>query len=67
MKTISNYHDFYLKCDILLLTDVFQKFRNDSLKNYGLYSGYLSAPALSGDAMLNMKKVELELISEAGM
>ena len=28
---------------------------------------YLSAPALSWDAMLNMKKVKLELISDANM
>ena len=36
---------FYLKCDVLLLADVFQSFRNGSLKNDGLYlSHYLSAP-----------------------
>ena len=53
----------YLKCDVLLLADVFEKFRNKSLKNYGLCpSRYLSAPALSWDATLNMTKVELELI-----
>ena len=38
------YHGLYLKCDILLLADVFGKFRNNSLKNYGLCpSHYLSA------------------------
>ena len=25
MKTIKDYHDFYLKCDVLLLADVFEK------------------------------------------
>ena len=30
------YHDLYLKCDILLLANVFEKFRNISLKNYVL-------------------------------
>ena len=34
MKTIKDYHDLYLKCDVLLLADVFEKFRNNSLKNY---------------------------------
>ena len=36
MKTMKNYHDLFLKCDGLLLADVFEKFRNNSLKNYGL-------------------------------
>ena len=59
MKTMKDYHDLYLKCDVLLLADVFEKFRNNSLKNYGLCpSHYLSAPALSWDAMLNMTNVK---------
>ena len=46
-----------------MLADVFEKFRNKSLKNYTLCpSHYLSAPALSWDAMLNMTKVGLEPI-----
>ena len=36
MKAMKDYHDLHLKCDILLLADVFEKFRNNSLKNYGL-------------------------------
>ena len=68
MKTMKDYHDLYLKWDVLLLADVFKKFRNNSLKNYGLWpSHYLSAPALSWDAMLNMSKTKLELISDPGM
>ena len=60
---MTDYHKLYLKCDILLLADVFEIFGNNSLKNYGLCtSRCLSAPALSWDAMLNMTKVELELI-----
>ena len=27
MKTMKNYHDLYLKCDVFLLADVFKKFR----------------------------------------
>ena len=54
-----------LKCDILLLTNLFEKFRNNNLNNYGLCpSRYLSAQALSWDAVLNMTKVELELITD---
>ena len=43
MKTMKDYHDLYLKCDVLLLADVFQKFRKNSLKENGLCSShYLS-------------------------
>ena len=31
MKTMKDYYNLYLKCDILLLADLFEKFRNDSL------------------------------------
>ena len=66
MKTMKDYHDLYLKRDSLLLANAFGKFRNSSLKNYGLCpSHYLSTPALSWDAMLIMTKFELELISDA--
>ena len=68
METMKDYHDLYLKCDVLLLADVFENFRYKSLKNYGLcLSHYLSAPTLSWDAMFNMTKVELKLISDANM
>ena len=67
MKTMKDYHDLYLKSDILLLADVFEKFTN-SITNYGLCpSHYSSAPALSWDAMLNMTKVELKFISDLDM
>ena len=60
MKTRKDYPDLYLK-NVLLLADVFEKFRNNSLKNYGLCpSHYVSVQALSWDALLNMTKAELE-------
>ena len=68
MKTMKDYHDLYLKCKVLLLANVFEKFRDNSLKNFGLCpSHYLRAPGLSWDTMLNMKKVELELILDPDM
>ena len=57
MKTMKDYHDLYLKCDLSLLADAFEKFGNNSLKNYELCpSHYLSAPDLSWDAVLDMTK-----------
>ena len=66
IKTMKDYHD--LKCHVLLLANIFEKFRNNSLKNYGLCpSHYLSAPGLTWDAMLKMAKIELELIPDLDM
>ena len=71
MKTIKYYHDSCLKCNVLLLVDVFQKFRNNSLKNYRCLelcpSHYLSAPDLGWNAMLKMTKIKLERIPDLGM
>ena len=65
---MKNYNDLYLRCDILSLANVFENFRNTSLKNYVLYpSHYLSVPGLSWDAMLKKTKIELELIPDHDM
>ena len=65
---MKNYHDLYLKCDILLLGDVFEKFKNRCLENYGLCpSNYLSVLDLSWEAMFSMTKVELDIISDVEM
>ena len=53
---------------MLSLADVFEKFRNNSLNSYGLFpSYYLSALALSRDAMFKMTNVELELTANLDM
>ena len=68
MQTMKDSHNLYLKCDVLLLADVFEKFRNNSLKNYGLCpSYYMRAPSLSWDVMFKMTKIKLELITDLDM
>ena len=65
MKNMGDYHDHYLKKDVLLLTDVFEKFVDTCLKYYGLDPcHYFSSPGLSWDAMLKMTGIELEKISD---
>ena len=64
MKNIDDYHDHYLKKDVLLLADVFEKFIDTCLKFYGLNPcHYFSSPGLSWDAMLKMTGITLEKIS----
>ena len=65
MNTMSDYHDLYLKADVLLLADAFEKFINTCLEFYGLDPcHYFSSLGLSWDAMLKMTKIELEFISD---
>ena len=68
MKTMKDYHELFLKYDAFLFADVFDKFRNNSSKNYGLCpSLYLSSPALSQDKILNITKAELKSIPDPDM
>ena len=65
MKNMGDYHDHYLKKDVLLLADVFEKFIATCLKFYGLDPcNYFSSPGLSWDAMLKMTEIKLEKISD---
>ena len=68
IKPMKDCDDLHLKCDRVLLANVFKKFCNNSLKNYGLYPiHYLNTPGLSWDAMLKVAKNELELIPDPDM
>ena len=63
-KNLRQYHDLYLKTDVLLLRDVFEKFISICLKDYGLDPcHYFSSPGLSWDEMLKMTGIQLEKVS----
>ena len=65
IRDLGEYHDLYLRTDVLLLADVFENFRTICLKDYGLDPcHYYSAPGLSWDALLRMTGVNLDLISD---
>ena len=60
LKTMGEYHDLYLKSDILLLADVFENFRKTCLEYYKLDPcHYFTSPGLSWDAMLKMTNIKL--------
>ena len=68
IKTMGDYHDLYLKSDILLLADVFENFRKTCLQYYELDPcHYFSSPGLSWDAMLKMTDIKLELMVDIDM
>ncbi len=67
-KTMKDYHDLYLKTDVLLLADVMTEFRRVCKKVYGLDAlHYYTSPGLAWDAMLKYTKTELDLISDPNM
>ena len=62
---LGEYSDLYLKTDVLLLCDIFENFRNISLRDYCLDPcQFFSAPGLSWSAMLRMTKVNLHLLTD---
>ena len=68
LKTMGDYHDLYLKSDILLLADVFENFRKTCLQYYELDPcHYFTSPGLSWDAMLKMTDIKLELMVDIDM
>jgi hypothetical protein len=66
--TMLDYHNLYLKCDVLQLVDVFESFRKAAIREYQLDPAhYISLPQLSWDAMLHLTGCKLDLLSDDAM
>ena len=67
-KTMKDYHDLYLKTDVLLLADIMTEFRRVCKEVYELDAlHYYTAPGLTWDVMLKITEVEIDLISDPDM
>ena len=65
---IGEYHDLYLKTDVLLLADVWEGFSATCFANYQLDPAhYVSSPHLSWDAMLKFTDAKIELLHDPEM
>ena len=68
MKTLGEYHDLYLKTDVLLLADVFENYRQLCLQYYDIDSAHtFTSPSLSWQACLKKSKKPLQLLTDIDM
>ena len=68
IKNLDEYHDLYLQSDTLLLSDVYENFRNMCLDIYELDPAYfVSAPGLAWQACFKKTGVKLELLTDYDM
>ena len=68
IKNLGEYHDLYLRSDVILLTDVFESFRKMCLEINELGPvKFVLAPGLAWEAVLKMAQVELDLITDIDM
>lgn len=67
-NNLGDYHDLYLKSDVLILTDIINTFRKRCLLYYELDPlWYYTLPGLSWDVMLKMTNIKLELLTDYDM
>ena len=68
LKNMGDYHDLYLKTDVLLLSDVMENFRKLCEKHYELDPAhFFTVPGMAWDAMLKMTGIKLELLEDVDM
>ena len=61
IRNMGEYHDLYLRTDVVLLVNVFESFRRVCLENYGLDPSHFY-PASAWKACLKKTSIRLELL-----
>ena len=68
IRNMGEYHDLYLRTNVILLANVFESFRQVCLENHGLDpSHFYTAPGLAWKACLKKTGVTLELLLDPDM
>ena len=68
LKNLGELHDLYMETDTLLLADVFEKYRRNIHRNYGLDPvHFYTAPSLSWSAGLKYSGAKLEIPHDISM
>ena len=68
IQNFGEYHDLYLKMDVLLLASVFENFRKMGMENFNLDPAHeYTLPGFSWTSMMKMTECCIELISDIDM
>jgi predicted nucleic acid-binding Zn ribbon protein len=68
IKNLGEYHDLYSRTDVLLLTDIFENFRDLCLEYYKLDPAhYVTLPNFAWDAMLLKTDIEIHPLTDQSM
>ena len=68
IKNLGEYHDLYLKTDVILLANVFETFRDTCLEHYKLDPAHFhTSPGLAWKACLNKTGIKLDLLTDPDM
>ena len=68
IHNLGDYHDLYLRADVVLLANVFEAFRDTCLKHYSLDPAHFyTAPGLAWKACLKKTGVRLQLLTDPDM
>ena len=68
IHNLGDYHDLYLKTDVVLLANVYEAFRDTCLKHYKLDPAHFyTSPRLAWKACLKHTGIKLELLTDPDM
>ena len=68
IRNLGDYHDLYLRTDVVLLANVFEAFRDTCLRHYSLDPvHFYTSPGLAWKACLKHTGIKLELLTNPDM
>ena len=68
IRNLGDYHDLYLRTDVVLLANVFEAFRDTCLRHYSLDPAHFyTAPGLAWKACLKRTGIKLGLLTNPDM